>query len=216
MRSIVTVITPADDADLTSLERVKRELGIATTDATRDETLEDKISEASDDIEAALGFRVVRETVAETFWHEPYDVSTPAALILDRTPVASIASVVADGVTISSSLYRYDAGTGELFAVDSSGYPSFWCFSKSVIVTYDGGYLPPSEGDDSDLPPGIQGACVELVSSFWASKGRDPSVRAEEIPGVISKQYWVGAVGEAGELPPSVVAKLAPYRRAIA
>jgi hypothetical protein len=51
------------------------------------------------------------------------------------------------------------------------------------------------------------------MSDYWAAKGRDPSVKSEEIPGVIRTDYWVGAVGEAGELPPRVVMKLAPYRR---
>jgi hypothetical protein len=208
----VTVASPAADTALTTLARVKLELSITNSDS--DAILQDKIDEASDDIEAALGFRVVRETAVETFWHEQSD-SFPDQLLLDRTPVASIASVVVDDVVIDSSLYRLDPKTGELFALNSAGYPFTWFFFKSVIVTYVGGYLLPG-ASDSDLPKGIEGACIDLVSSFWAAKGRDPSVRSEEVPGVLSKQYWVGAVGEDGELPPSVVMKLAPYRRAIA
>jgi hypothetical protein len=212
MRSIVTVASPASDTALTTLARVKQELNI-TTD-TSDEVLQDKIDEASDDIEAALGFRVVRETAVETFWHEQYD-SIPDRLVLDRTPVVSIASVAVDDIVIDASLYRVDPKTGELFALDAAGWPYVWLFFKSIVVTYDGGYILP-DGSNRDLPKGIEGACIDLVSSFWAAKGRDPAVKSEEILGVISKQYWVGAVGEDGELPPSVVMKLAPYRRAIA
>jgi hypothetical protein len=212
VRSIVTVASPASDTALTTLVRVKLELNI-TVD-TSDEILQDKIDEASDDIEAALGFRVVRETAEQTFWHEQYD-TIPDRLLLDRTPVASIASVVVDGETYDDSRWRLDPKTGEMFALDSSGRPCVWLFFKSVVVTYDGGYILP-DATDRDLPKGIEGACIDLVSSFWAAKGRDPSVKSEEISGVISKQYWVGAVGEDGELPPSVVMKLAPYRRAIA
>lgn len=212
MRSIVTVASPASDTALTTLARVKLELNITVT--AYDVVLQDKIDEASDDIEASLGFRVVRESAVETFWHEQYD-SFPDCLVLDRTPVASIASIVVDGETYDVSRWRIDPNTGELFALDSNGYPCLWLFFKSIIVTYDGGYiLPPAT--NSDLPKGIEGACIDLVSSFWAAKGRDPAVKSEEILGVISKQYWVGAVGEDGELPPSVVMKLAPYRRAIA
>jgi hypothetical protein len=205
------VASQVSDTALTTLDRIKKELNITTVDAIRDEVLQDKIDEASDDIEAALGFRLVREAAVQTFWHEQYDVS-PTVLVLDRAPVATIASVVVDGVTYDASRYRLDPKTGELFALHSSGYPSVWIFWNSVIVNYEGGYiLPPAS--DRDLPKGIEGACIDLLSSYWAAKGRDPAVRSEEVPGVISKQYWVGAVGEDGELPPSVVMKLAPFRR---
>lgn len=209
MRSIVTVTVPKTDSALTTLARVKLELDITGTD--KDDILQLKIDEASGDIEAALGFPVPRETVAETFWQEGV-IATPNALILDRTPIASITSVVVDDVTYASSLYRYDAGTGELFALDSSGYPTFWCFSKSIVVTYAGGYILPAESN-SNLPDGIQGACVDLLQCYWFWKGRDPTVKSEAAPGVMTYEYWVGAVGEAGELPPNVVMRLAPYRR---
>ena len=209
MRSIVTVASPASDTALTTLARVKLELDI--TVSTYDAILQDKIDEASDDIEASLGFRVARETAVETFWHEQYDVNPPV-LLLDRTPVASIASVVVDDIALDASRYRLDPKTGELFALNSQGWPWVWLFHKSVVVTYDGGYILPDESN-STLPKGIEGACIDLVSSFWAAKGRDPTVKSFEIPGVVLEQYWVGAVGEEGELPPSVVMKLAPFRR---
>lgn len=213
MRSIVTVASPASETALTTLARVKLELGIPTGTTTSDEILQNKIDEASDDIEAALGFRLVRETAVETFWHEQYD-SAPEKIVLDRTPVASITSVVVDGVAIDASTWRLDPNTGELFAL-CDGYPSVWVFCQSVVVTYGGGYiLPPAS--KRTLPKGIEGACVALVSSFWAARGRDPTLRSEEIPDLISATYWVGAVGEDGELPPDIVTKLAPFRRAIA
>lgn len=133
MRSIVTVASPASNTALTTPERVKLELGIPSGTATSDPILQEKIEEASDDIEAALGFRLVRETAAETFWHEQHDVA-PEKLVLDRTPVAAIASVVVDGVTIDTSAYRLDPNTGELFAL-GNGYPSVWVFCRSVVVS---------------------------------------------------------------------------------
>lgn len=210
MRSIVTVASPASITALTTLDRVKQELSISGSGS--DAILQAKIDEASDDIEAALGFRVVRETAEETFWYEQYDLP-PTSLTLDRTPVASIASVVVDGGDpLDGARYRLDPKTGELFALDASGHPCVWLFCKSVVVTYDGGYILPGESN-ANLPKGIEGACIALVSSFWASRGRDPTLRSEEIPDLISATYWVGAVGEDGELPPDIVSKLAPFRR---
>jgi hypothetical protein len=130
---------------------------------------------------------------------------------------ARIASVVVDGQTLDSSLYRLDAETGLLYALDpsGSGYPFSWLFLKSIVVTYSGGYVLPSETNRT-LPKGIEGACVYLVQCYWFWKDRDPTLRSEEAPGVMRYDYWVGAVGEEGEMPPGVVARLAPWRRAVA
>jgi len=196
---------------LTTLTRVKLELDITGTDTNRDMLLNLKILEASDDIEAALGFTVRKETVSETFWLENGDVG-PEYLVLDRTPVVSITSVTVDGIVADASTYRLDPETGQLYAL-CNGYPSRWYFCKSIVVAYAGGYVLPAESG-STLPDGIQGAAVELMSDYWAAKGRDPSVKSEDVSGVGRIDYWVGAVGEAGELPPRVVMKLSPYRRA--
>lgn len=212
MRSIVTVTGANSDKMLTTLNRVKLELDITSVDTNRDMLLNLKILEASDDIEAALGFTVRKETVSEVVWFENGDLA-PEYLVLDRTPVATLTSVTIDGLLADAATYRLDSETGQLYAL-CNGYPSHWYFCKSVVVAYAGGYILPAESG-SNLPAGIQGAAVELMSNYWAAKGRDPSVKSEEIPGVIRKDYWVGAVGEAGELPPSVVTKLAPFRRAL-
>jgi hypothetical protein len=48
---------------------------------------------------------------------------------------------------------------------------------------------------------------------YWASRGRDPTLRSESIPGVIDRQFWVGAVGDPAMLPPRVLASLSGFRR---
>jgi hypothetical protein len=213
VRSVLTVTVANSDTMLTTLNRVKLELDITGADTQRDMLLNLKILEASDDIEAALGFTVRRETVQETFWHEASDYA-PEYLVLDRTPVSMITSVTVDDIPADVSRYRLDAATGQLYALDPAGHPGRWLFWKSIVVAYAGGYILPAESH-SNLPNGIQGACVELMSDYWAAKGRDPSVRSEEVPGVGTIQYWVGTVGDPGQLPPRVVMKLAPFRRAV-
>jgi hypothetical protein len=218
MRSILLVTVPSDDDTLTTLDRVKAELNITGANRARDTLLQEKIDEASDDLRSALGFRVAQESVIETFWFEQGDYP-PEFLLLDRTPEVTIDSITIDDVVYEgdaiAAISRLDDKTGQLYAL-CDGYPSRWLFCKSIIIAYTGGYVMPSEGDDCTLPTGIQGACVDLVSSYWAAKGRDPTLKSYEVPGVISKAFWVGAVGEDGELPPSVVTKFARYRRAIA
>lgn len=212
MRSILTVTTPATVTKLTTLERVKQELSI--TDGSKDAILNAKIDEASSDIEAHLGFSVRHETVTETFWQGP-QYENLEYLLLDRVPVGTITSVTKDDEAVASTLWRLDSDTGLLFSIDDSGYPSCWYITKSLVIVYEGGYLLPGE-DGRNLPFAIEAAVVDLVQSFWFAKGRDALVKEEEVTGVGRVAYWVGAVGEAGELPPSVTAKLAPFRRLLA
>jgi hypothetical protein len=210
MRSVLTVTTPATSARLTTLARLKQELDISGS--AHDVLLAAKLDEASSDIEAALGYRLARESVIETFWPVGGDMALEY-LMLDRTPVASIDSVTRDAAAVDASLWRVDPDTGQIYAVDASGYPCGWLIRQSLAIAYTGGWILPGE-TGRNLPAGIEGAAIELVADYWAATGRDPSVRSETIPGVISTDYWVGAIGEEGELPPRVQMKLAPFRRA--
>lgn len=206
MQSIVSVTTAPERTALTTVDRVKLELSI-TTDAS-DALLGIKINEASSDIEAHLSRTLAYAGLTQTFWGE----GTADYLILDRAPVGSIVSVTLDDDLVDSDEYRLDADSGILYRLDSSGYPCTWYWCKSVIIVFTGGYELPG-ADDPTLPPAIEAAAVELVTSYWTARGRDPTVRAEDIPGIGSVTYWVGAVGEDGGLPPSVTSKIAPFRR---
>lgn len=213
MNSIVTVTTPADETKLTTVERVILELPDATADDTS--LLAAKIDDATSDIAVRVRPSLKRETLSETFWHEHarvlyYDTRGGNPLILNRFPVASIASVTLDDTVIDASEYRLDPGTGLLHRLDASGYPSCWWFSKAAVIVYDAGYLLPGQ-QNRDLPPALEAACIELVGSYWASRGRDPLLKSEENVGVSRFDYWVGAVGQSGDLPPGVMAKISPY-----
>jgi uncharacterized phiE125 gp8 family phage protein len=220
MRSVVEIVTPAASELLTTLARVKAELQITTGD--NDEILKAKIAEASSDIQAAISYRLPSEQVRETFWHDDISLlrialplhGNPAqtTLFLNRTPVSAVASVTVDDILLDPSQMRLDPDAGLIDRLSTDGFPCAWCFCKSVIVAYTGGYILP--GDTvRNLPYGIEGAVVALVSDYWASRGRDPTLRSESIPGLIDRQFWVGAVGDPGLLPPRVLASIAPFRR---
>jgi hypothetical protein len=220
MYSITTVIEPAETAALTTLERVKLELGIDNTDG--DEILIVKIAEASSDIAVRCAPTLRRETVTQTFYPDRWSecVSAlrlrnyPVAAIIDRTveeiiemvPTdVLIPGVIVDGVGLDAAEYRFVPENGLLYRAN---FP--WAFCQSVAVTYRGGYLLPGQAN-RNLPASIEAACVELVSGYWHSRGRDPLVKSETNFGVAEFQYWVGAVGEAGDLPPGVMQKISPY-----
>jgi uncharacterized phiE125 gp8 family phage protein len=224
MRSVVQIVTPSKSELLTTLSRVKGELNITT--GTNDEVLQAKIAEASSDVQAAIGYRLPSEDVVETFWRDdgqhwlrlgPHGANPPeTTLFLKRTPVSAIASVTVDDLPLDSSEWRLDPDAGLLDRLTPDGRPCAWCFCKSVIVAYTAGFiLPgnPGRRPPFGLPAGVEGAVVALVSDYWASRGRDPTLRAESIPGVIDRQFWVGAVGDPGLLPPRVWASIAQFRR---
>lgn len=207
MNSIVTVVTPATVTNLTTLERVKRELLI--TVSTNDEVLLEKIAEASSDIETYLGRVLSRETVSERFFGAP---DAGGQIVLGRYPVAAVTSTTIDDEVLDVDDILLDADSGIIHRLDASGYPCRWSWFQGMTLIYSCGYLLPGESG-RNLPRVIEAAAVELITMYWRARGRDPMVRAEEIPDVMRKEYWVGAVGDAGELPPSVVSKISRYRR---
>lgn len=203
MRSILNIPSPATVRDLTTLERVKAELLIEGN--ASDLLLRAKIREASSDINARA-WADPYEAVTETFW----DVGCEEYLILRRRPNVTMTTVTVDDVATTD--HRLDPETGLLYCLDASGYPIGWTSCKSIVAVYSAGYIMPGQ-TGANLDPALEAACVELVASYWASRGRDPLIRSEDVPGLGSVTYWVGAVGESGELPPSVESRIAPFRR---
>lgn len=213
MKRRIASVTNETVGGLTTLARVKLELDITGT--AYDNILRIKIREATSDIEARI--RPIRHaTIVEQYW--PDAPVYPAAAItmrrpyiqVSRYPIRSITSVVIDGVTQGSSLYRIDADHGQVHFLDSSGVVANWTIGTLGVITYVGGYMFP-EDTGEDLPPVLEAAAVEMITMFWRSRGRDPLLKAEENPGVARFEYWVGAIGSAGDLPPSIQGKLADF-----
>ncbi len=78
-----------------------------------------------------------------------------------------------------------------------------------MIVIYTAGYV-----SIAALPRPIEAACLGLVRHRWAARDRDPMLRSLAIPGVVTEQYWVGATGDDGAMPPEIAALLDPFRTA--
>lgn len=211
MQSDVVVTGEADSYDLTVIETVKPELGIAPEDTSNDERLTLYIHQVSGAIAGWCNRVFASETVEETFWHDGSYPRLGAPLMLSRSPVSSIASVTVDGTVIDASLYRIVRPTGHLFSLDSGGAPSSWSFSTSLIVAYVGGYALLD-----DLPFEIERAAIEWLKDVWYAQERDPRVKSETNFGVARFDYFdVGAGGVSG-LPAAVTALLQPYRKLFA
>jgi hypothetical protein len=207
MHSALTVVSPNANKGLTTLTRLKSELGISG--ATDDALLGAKILEASSDIETHLNCVLRSEVVSETFWSFG---GCPDVVVLGRYPVSAIGSVTVDGELVPSGEYRLVGEAGLLYRLDDAGYPSRWRVGRELVVQYTAGYVMPAEGSPT-LPAVLEAACLELLGSYWTARGRDPLVREEQVEGIGRTVYWVGAVGASGALPPGVDSKISAFRR---
>lgn len=207
--STLTVVTPADSQDLTTLETVKRDLGITDEDEVRDVRLTDYIQQASGACADYCGRTFGEETVSETFrWRRRPRVSNLRwpLLRLERRPIVSVTSVVEDDVTLDPATdYEIDARRGWLRRLNADR-EAFWCGEKTVVV-YVAGYAVLDS-----LPFGVERACIELIKSYWFSADQDPSLSRQhiDVPGVenIDQAWNSGATA----LPLRVTELLDPHR----
>ena len=198
--SLLVITTPATNTALATRAYVKGELSIA--DNSEDARIDAYIAQASAAIAGWCGRVFARETVTETF-----RLTSPIALdhlVLRRFPVVSIVSVVEDGTSLDAADYEVNTESGVLFRLSGDDLSS-WCATK-IVVSYTAGYSLPNSA-----PEALQRACVDLVSYYRSSAGRDHSLRSESLDGVDSASYFDGA-GERGGLPPAVAGLLQQFQ----
>jgi hypothetical protein len=207
MRSILTVTSPASSYDLTTLATAKEDLGIS--DSSQDAKLSRLITAASRAVATYLNRVMAKETVVETIRFD--DVQE--YVVLQRAPVVTITSAVEDGTTVDADEYETDQDSGTLYRLDASGYRHVWIACKSLVVTYEGGWVLPGNSGRT-LPEDIEQGTLAMLRGVWSASGRDPMLKAERVDGVGELEYWVGSSSQSGfELPSDVQTLLAPYRR---
>ena len=216
----LTVTVPATVKKLTTLARVKAELGL--TDTSADAVLTDLITQASDAIATECHRVWGRETVTETL------PGTGRRLLgLSRTPLITITSITEDGVAVTDYTIE-DAAQGALAREngwwptvaggwDSVAYSSGYIWPIPALrwryaITYQAGFILPEEATPN-LPGGVERAAIETVKSWYAMRsGRDPALVAVAM-GTERVQYAApGATAAISALPPIALSLLAPWR----
>lgn len=190
------ITTPASSYALISLETAKAACGITGTD--EDSAMQLYIDRASDVIARHCNRVFARETVEEQFRVDRQRTE----LLLARYPIASVASIVEDGDTLSASDFEVDKSNGILSRLYRD-HPCWWPISKTV-VTYSAGYAL------ADVPGALRQACVQLVKAYYIGADRDPLVRSESVTPISSASYFSG---DDAHLPPEVRDLLKPFRK---
>ncbi|WP_062208037.1 hypothetical protein [Aureimonas sp. AU12] len=189
---MLTIIEKAASKALTTTVAVEAELG--SFDANERGLVEEMILRASATVETLCGRTFALERVRET---SASVLRQGGSLTLSRWPIAEIHSVTANGSALGDDAYALDHGI-------LSG-----AFGR-VAVEYSAGYvLPGVEG--RDLPYDIERVVIELVKLDWLSRGRDASIRSEDVDGVSSIAFF-----GAGSTMSAVTAPLAAYRVPVA
>lgn len=174
---MLTVITPSSEQSLISLSDLKLQLGV--TDRSEDDKLLVYSKQATAAVERYCNRRLLAETVEETF---RLSVEKSRPLILSRSPVSSVTTVIEDGSELTDADFELDGCCLYRLTSDSR---SSWSATK-IVARYVAGYSL------SEMPGEYQRAVVLTVNQYKIGSTRDPQVRSESTDGLGSTSYFDG------------------------
>lgn len=205
MTLISTVTDNANSYDLTSLANVKAELGISDTNS--DTLLARYITSASLAAEQYCNRAFVVESIQDQFFSDERSSlfrNGLEKLQLSRWPINDLTSVVENSVTlVANTDFITDVASGQLVRIDSNGNLRRWSVLP-IVVVYDSGY--------DTIPGDIEDAVIRMVTRRFASKGRDPNLKQQNIPGVIEQSWWIATGTDSGNMSPDISDILDNYR----
>lgn len=189
---------------LTTAAKVQAVLfGGTATDTTLLETMIDRVSAAAATYcnlaQDAIGTFPTfgRETCRATWYNAAHSRDTKLRLPW-RVPVASIQSIVEDGVTLTD-VTDYRLITGAMVERLSSDSPIKWSPAKIVVVYVTGWQLTSAD----QVPPDLEAAVIDQVKVMYQSRKRDLTLRSQQVPEVYAATYSVAggdSIGESGLL----------------
>lgn len=212
----ITIVSESTSTQLADLESVKRELSIASTDASDDKLISDLIDYASDYIRSYTDRDFHLKTITET---RPSRGSN--YMVLSYRPLRTLTWAQLDGTSVSSTTYEVDDAEAAIVWRER-GWDHTVIFDNFITqrptrfgrrdwsFRYQAGYiLPGSTEGTRDLPKDIEKACIEIVKSWYLRQSQDPSVKREEV-GEAMIEYFDGTYETA--VPKSSLDLLGPYR----
>lgn len=169
------------DSALTTLERVKEELGIDSGDTQYDDKLTRYINEASDFVEIYTGRTF--GTVAGK--EDVLSGSADSYLILNNRPILQINSVEVSGEAVTDflvdpddykagMLYRENGWVKSTYIVGLAG--DQFGSRRTIVVNYDYGYVLPKDATEllpQTLPRSLEAIVIRLVTMKHKENMRD-------------------------------------------
>lgn len=209
----LTITTAAPTHDLTNLDTITEQLGV--TD--KDSIISGLISAASSVVCSYCNRFFARETLTEAL-----SGSGGVRLMLERTPVVSVAEIRFNSGVIDASEYKIeDEKAGILFR--RNGFRDVPFLARGIVqdplpfrgeelweVDYTAGYITPPMQDDSnerDLPHDVEQACIAITRSLFFSRDTDPNLKQSKVSAFWSGSYTQKTISD------SVKEMLSPYRR---
>lgn len=227
----LTVQTPASHQLLCDLPTVKAELGIGTTDQSKDALLLEYIQDASEAIKNYCNRTFAQQTYVETLagfgsvymqLHESPIIGTPTVLF-QGTAVTDFSVEDPDaGLLYRQALWTWTAQVGWVLtgwvaprseAVDATG---------AFQVTYTAGFILPGQVNPPVLPANggkllprdIVKAARDLTRMFYLRKSLDPELAERRVGGFAGIQLRYQESDKV-DLPRSIAWLLKPYQRAM-
>jgi hypothetical protein len=218
-----TVLLASDSFALTTVANVRSDLGETDISLT-DDFLSRLVAQCSKAAERRIGRVLALQGYRDTIKTCPYESSfTFDCLRTSRFPLISVSKVTVDGTDLTADTdFELDVPQSRLWRLDSSANRIAWCAS-SIVVEYLAGYALPEQTEPAEEDGGgvntlednaadLEDAVIRMVKARLLARDRDPYLRAEEVVGVASAQYWVATGDESGNLPPDVAEILDSYR----
>lgn len=122
-------VRPTSPAPLLGLAEARVICGIGS-DASRDERLRDLLDAATELCEDHTGRSYRRQTIIET--HD----GGKAALLLRRSPLQAVTTVVESGVTLTAAQYVPQLSAGMLYRGTTAGATYWQSGVQNIVVTY--------------------------------------------------------------------------------
>jgi Phage gp6-like head-tail connector protein len=206
---ISRLITPAASLALITLDQAKAALGIDPADTSQDAALTQQIDQVSRAIDNYCDRIFVRQGYTDQYRYVYNWLASGEPLLTRQLPIAAdvagaaVVTISEDGVAVDLASFEADLERGALYRLDGTA-PSSWT-GTSIVVDYDAGFVP--------IPEDVQSAALEWLTARWKAQGRDPALRSETIPDVITQVWSSDAVSTTtSSIPSGVQDWLAPYR----
>jgi hypothetical protein len=152
---VVSIITPAKDFDIVSLDELKTMFGIPLTDTSQDAQLQMYIDFYSDVIATYCNRVFAYEEVQETWQCVEYDdTNSMKRLFVSHYPIDSAAPITLEsptGSAVDPSSYAIEYKSGKIELLFTAG-------SEPISVTYAGGYVLPTAA-----PPALKQAAIIMI-----------------------------------------------------